>query len=138
MIGVPWVLSATLGVGFNMYLNEADNRFWAEGNIFLIVNSIFMIIQWALSIPLIFEWQYYLKTWKILRLNALISAILYTLVYAFFVFEFFNIANSWTGTVDDQSTVLVDLLIGYNLVLHAPTVFINLGIVAKESSLELF
>lgn len=85
-----------------------------------------------------FEWEYYLKTWKILRLNSLTSAIFFTSIYAFFVFEFFNIANGWTGTVDDQSTVLIDLLISYNLVLHAPTVFINLGIIAKETSLEYF
>ena len=65
------------------------------------------------------------------------SAIFFTLVYAFFVFEFFNIANGWTGSVD-QSAVVIDLFISYNLLLHAPTAFINLGIIAKETSLEYF
>ena len=73
-----------------------------------------------------------------MRLNALVSAVFFTTIYAFFVFEFFNIANGWTGSVDDQSTILIDLIIAYNLVLHAPTVFINLGIIAKETSLECF
>lgn len=93
LIGVPWLIFSTLCVGWNLYLNIFSNHWWAQGNVFLIGMTVYMMIQYIMSIPLLFEWEEYLKTWKILRLNSATSAVWFVLFYAFFVFEFFNIAN---------------------------------------------
>ena len=71
LIAFPYAVIGFLCVIFNVFLNLERNKFWAEGNVFLMFNSAYAIIQFMLTLPLIFEDRKWLRHAKFIRFISL-------------------------------------------------------------------
>jgi hypothetical protein len=67
MVGCPYLAIATLLNVYNIWFNVYLNNFWAEGNVYLLLNSLFSILQTQISLIVVFEIPYFLENIKTLR-----------------------------------------------------------------------
>ena len=143
VVGVPWVFVIAV-IGFwNLYVNISWNKWWAEGNFFLMGNTLYIITQALVSIPLMFEIPSLLKFIKPFRVLSLLSAIVYNVMFVASVADFFYIGSAEDkNDFEDEGQFFGDaflsLFIFYNLVENFPIVFINFGIMIKEATLPFF
>ena len=94
VVGVPW-LFVIGSIGFwNLYVNISWNKWWAEGNLFLMGNTLYIISQSLVSIPLMFEIPSLLKFIKPFRVLSLFSAIVYNIMFLGSIADFFYIAQA--------------------------------------------
>lgn len=89
---MPWLFVLMVIFGWNLYVNIAWNKWWAEGNFFLMGNTIYIITQAMVSIPLFFEIPFVLRYIKPFRIVSLISAVVYNLMFIGSIADFFYIA----------------------------------------------
>lgn len=135
-ICVPWTLFGAALIGFNIFLNIDFNQGWAGGNIWLIANTAYMIIQYVLSIGLIWEIEIWIYYMKFIRIFSLLSAYLYMILYAGALVTLFVILDDLDGSEITWVNMFSVMVLSYNLILHAGILPINLGIAAKEFSME--
>lgn len=90
LIAGPWVLFGLAAVFWNLYFNAEWNRMWADGNIWLVGNTVFIISQFLVSLPLVFELPVFLRAMRLTRLYSFFGAILYTVVYVISAFEWYE------------------------------------------------
>jgi hypothetical protein len=67
LVGVPYLLLVTVLNVYNIWFNVYLNDFWAEGNIYLVLNSLFSILQSQISLIVVFEIPIFLENIKTLR-----------------------------------------------------------------------
>ena len=92
IVGVPWLFVLFAIFAWNMYVNIWWNKWWAEGNFFLMGNTIYIITQAAVSIPLFFEIPFLLKFIRPFRVLSLLSAVVYNITFIGSIADFFYIA----------------------------------------------
>ena len=143
VVGVPWIIVLIAIFAWNMFVNIFWNKWWAEGNVFLMANTAYIMIQAAVSLPLMFEIPALLKFIKPLRVLSLTSAIIYNIMFIGSIADFFYIAqaedkNDFEDEGQFFGDVFMSLFIFYNLVENFPIVFINGGIMLKEALLPFF
>ena len=143
VVGVPWLVLLGVIMAWNMYVNIFWNKWWAEGNFFLMGNTFYIITQALVSIPLMFEIPLFLKLIKPFRVLSLISAVIYNILFIGSIADFFYIAqaedkNDFEDEGQFFGDVFLSLFIFYNLVENFPILFINSGILLKEASLPFF
>lgn len=92
LVGVPWLVTLLAVFVWNLYVNIWWNKWWAEGNFFLMGNSIYIWIQAMVSIPLFFEIPFLLRFIKPFRILSLMSAVIYNIMFLGSVADFFYIA----------------------------------------------
>jgi hypothetical protein len=112
---------------------------WAEGNVYLVVNTVYLVAQSFLSGILVFEIPFLLRLMKELRVLSFLSACIYNLIYLIALFIWVH--QVWF--TEDESTftassLLVSLLLAYNLLMHFPILPINFMIIFKEIEIEKF
>lgn len=141
LIGFPWVVWSVLLVVYNIVFNAWLNKWWAKGNIWLLANTYFAIIQAILSWPLFFEVGIYLRHFYLFRWVSLFSAITYNTVYlsllAGWLIQTYTLPETEmaeVGTID----ILLNMFFMYNTIMHCSIVPINFGIIAKEIEMEFF
>lgn len=142
-VGAPWCFLLFTIFSWNFYVNIFWNKFWAEGNLFLMGNTFYIWIQALISIPLMFEVPFILKYIKPFRILSLWSAIIYNIMFFGSVADFF-----YLDEVEDKSDfedkgqfygdALLALFIFFNLIENFPIVIINCGIILKEISFPFF
>ena len=142
-VGVPWGFVLLALFGWNMYVNIWWNKWWAEGNLFLMGNTLYIIAQSIVSIPLMFEIPLILRFMKPFRVLSLLSAIAYNILFLGSVADFFYITkaedkNDFEDEGQFEGDALMALFIFYNLVENFPIIIINSGIILKESLLPFF
>lgn len=54
-VATPFILVTLVSFMTNIFLNVVLNQWWAYGNIFLIANTLYMMFQSLMAIPLIYE-----------------------------------------------------------------------------------
>jgi len=91
VVGVPWVFVLVAIYGWNMYVNIFWNKWWAEGNVFLMGNTIFILTQALVSIPVMFEIPPVMRFIKPFRILSLLSAFIYNYMYVLSIADFFYI-----------------------------------------------
>lgn len=139
VIGVPWMTAGLASFAYNMYFNIAWNKFWASGNAFLILNSVYLFVQVTNSIPLLFEIPIWLRAFRVTRLLSFFSAIFYNIVYIISALEWYDQIYLVTDkSAYDFGMIMVNMLLGYNLILHWSIIPINFAIIVKEISLNFF
>lgn len=143
LVAVPWTIFGFLMVLVNIFFNIDYNKGWAEGNVFLMFNTIYALIQYTLTIPLIYEVQAWLKHAKFIRLISLAWALFYNTVYVAFAVKFWQIIKQFEANklVDEDITyfeLFVAMGIVYNLIIHLPIIPMNLIIIVKEFSMEFY
>lgn len=86
-ISFPFTLVTIVNFAANILLNIIMNQWWAYGNVFLMGNTLYMLTQTLVALPLIYEIPFILQWIKPFRFVALISGIFYNIVYWFCWFD---------------------------------------------------
>lgn len=134
----PYLLTDLLMIGINIFLNIDFNTFWAGGNIFLIFNSYYLIVQSFYSLMLVAEVPFWLRHFKPLRFLSLFWALFYNTIYVFALIDFIYMFFMKNKKKADVFEMLESMYFGYNLILHASIVPVNCAIIIKETFLEFF
>lgn len=135
-IAAPWTILGGCAVAWNIWLNIYFNQGWAGANIWLILNSVYLIFQYVLSLLLFYEidaWIYYMK---FIRFGSLISSYFYTIMYIVALVELLVIIDDLDGSEVTFVNMYTVMVLAYNLILHAPIIPVNIAIAAKEGSME--
>ena len=112
---------------------------WAKGNVYLIVNTVYLAFQIFHSFLVAIEYPLWMRTFRITRLVSLISAILYTIIQASSIYEWYDEVYMTTDKKNyDAMTVFWDMYLAYTVILHCSILPINLFIIIKEFTLEFF
>lgn len=131
----PWIVIGFAGVIFNMYFNIAFNKIWAGGNWFLMANTLFLLLQTALSVPLVIEFPPWMRHMGLVRISSLLNAYIYNVFYFGFVIaylvETFYESDSALEEIG-VGDIMLDFFFIYNTILHSSLAIINSGIIIKE------
>ena len=136
---IPYCIIGVSAVVWNLWFNIDFNRTWAEGNWWLITNTVYLLINFTIGLLDAFELPVFTHSFKITRMVVTFWAWVYNIFYFAGLFEWFDMLY----IVGDKSsydfwTVYINMFLGYNIVLHWGVVPINMFIIAKESSMEFF
>lgn len=141
MLGARWVLNCIFVAAptafFLLTVNISDvlfmtlyNKLWGHGNVFWIVNWLYLVSQTLLSIPVLFEIQQVMYWIRPLRILALASGITYNVLWLGALFDFLYIFFFTDEKEFDDpqglGDIFIQLFLAYNLVLAAPNVLVNL------------
>ena len=140
-VGIPHIIYAACAIGFNFWANINWNDWWAEGNVFLVGNTIFLLSQAIGATPLLFESPMLLRRMKIFRVFMLGSALIYNFFYiGAFGEVLFSLFVEDPAEIDDRGIfdLIIQLIFGYSTIIHAPIVPINLAIIFKEFWLQFY
>ncbi len=139
IIGIPWLIIALACLGFNFYFNIVLNHDWANGNVYLLSNTYFLVFQAFNSIMLAFELPIWLHTFKIARSLSILLGTIYTVLYLAQLYEWYDMLYIVTDKSQyDLGTIFLNMCLGYNLVLHSTIIPTNIFIILKEFSMEYF
>lgn len=143
VVGVPWLFVLLAVFGYNLYVNIAWNHWWAEGNVYLMANTIYIMVQSLVSLPLMFEIPPLLRFFKPFRVLSLLSSILYNCFFIASIADFFYIAKAEPKEdFEDEGQFFGDAILSlfliYHIVENFPIMLLNLGIMLKEAVLPFF
>lgn len=138
---IPMTFFEFLFICYNLYFNAVWNRWWANGNIYLMVNTFYLFYQCFISLLIAIEYPFFMRTFRLFRFFGLLGAIYYNLI-------FFGIGLEWYRELylEDEDTyrqydvvdVLFNMFLVYNVILHFPVVIVNSFIITKEVTLEFW
>lgn len=97
VIAIPWGLLGLVGVGFNIFINIDFNKWWAEGNIYLLASTIIGVFQYIFSLLLVLEVDVWLRWAKLIRFFSLMLAIIYNTLFALAALKGFDLNYHWTS-----------------------------------------
>jgi len=137
-IALPWTAVGFLLVVYDLIFNIWFNDFWAGGNVFLIVYSVYLIVQYILSLGLFWEIDIWLQYTFFIRLFSLFSAYLYMWYFLACFVILMVLINDMDGHEITWDGMFTAFFISYNLLLHWPVLVINFGIAVKELSMEFW
>ena len=135
----PMALYILFSMVWNIFLNIHFNRWWAGGNLYLMVNTLFNLVQGANAIWLVYEIPVYLDWFKLNRVFSFEAAIFYNALYAFLAWKTYQSVFQYdyvTRGPPDSFEVFKDMFLVYNLILHVWILPINFVTIAKEIELE--
>lgn len=135
-IAVPWTVFGAANIAYNLWLNIYFNQGWAGGNVWLIANTAYLILQYVLSIGLFWEIDVWIYWLKFLRIGSLITSYIYTIGYMMGVVTLFVVAWDLDGAEVTWVGMMTAMVLSYNLILHFPILLIGWGIALKEFSME--
>ena len=138
LIGAPWAIFGLGLIGINVWLNIVWNEWWAGANIWLVANTVYLIVQYILSVLLICEFDFMLYWLKFLRWFSLISGYIYTLGYVLAAVKLADIMGDWDGEHIELATLMLAMTLSYNLILHVGILPVNLVIAIKEITMEFW
>lgn len=138
VIGLPVFFMAVSGVVYNIFFNIDFNFWWAEGNAWLIGNTVWLILTAIHAIMVAFEIPFYMRMFKIGRyfgcFNAALYNTIYLLILADWIYMLYGIDETKAGAAD----MFINMMLGYNIVMHFPIVPLNAFIIVKEITLQWF
>jgi len=92
VVGFPFLCFLFVVWVWNLYVNIFWNKWWAEGNLFLMANTLYIWTQSLVCLPLMFEVPWILKYIKPVRTLSLASAVIYNILFLGSVADFFYTA----------------------------------------------
>ena len=132
-VGLPYLLIAVLLNTYNIWFNIVLNDWWAEGNLYLMLNSLFSIILTQISLIVVFEIPMFLENIKVLRMFAFLGGVIYNFFYMLFLLETRRMSKLEEFTNFD--VVMVFFMV-YNLIMNGGNFILSAAIITKEISLE--
>lgn len=134
--GIPWIFTSIAIVGINIGLNIAVNGVWADGNFFLILDTLFLISQTVLSWPMALQLPEWLdrRNWpfRIIRGFSLSLAIFYVLfeivVFSDWIYGLFIDPKEDVTLID----MFINMFMAYNMIFNLPMLPANLMIIFDE------
>jgi len=140
-VTIPWTITAWLLWLWNIVFNSWLNRGWAEGNLWLLGNTAFATSQTLATLPLVGEFEFYLRRMFFFRVGSLLSAIFYNFTYFFMLADwFYNIYGLTDEKIEKLGALdmLMNMFFIYNSILHSGIVIVNNVIIFKEIELEFY
>ena len=138
-VAMPWVVIDLLCIGWNLYFNANWNEWWASGNAWLMANTIYILVQGIASALLAFELPIWLVTFRVFRFWSFIFAVTYNFVFTMMALEWWDMLYITADkTKYDFVDIFINMVLGYNMVLHFTIIPINFFIIIKEISMEFF
>ena len=64
---IPWAIYYALCLAFNLFINITWNRWWAGGNLYLVLNTAYHVLMGLHSVFLAFEFEDYLRYTRYIR-----------------------------------------------------------------------
>lgn len=95
-------------------------------------NTYYLLVQAFLSLWLVAEIPTWMKHFKAVRFISMVSAYTYNLIYLGSLFKWFSMIWLEDHSKATIMTLLVNMNLGYNLILHWSIIPINLAIIWKE------
>jgi len=86
-LGIPWVIFSQLCVIYNIVFNAWLNAGWAEGNLWLLFNTGYAIVQTWMSYGIVLEIYPLMKYGLIFRIFSFISAWIYNTFFFIALFS---------------------------------------------------
>jgi len=140
-VAIPWTIISWLLWLWNIVFNSWLNKGWAEGNFFLLFNTAFCTMQTLATLPLVAEFEVYLRRMFFIRAFSLISAWVYNIAYFIMLADwFFNIYALTDEKIEELGALdmLMNMFFIYNSILHSGIVIVNFVIIFKEIELEFY
>lgn len=140
-VGAPWMVWSIVFCILNLVMNIILNDWWADGNLLLVYNSVYLIVQTIMSWPLIFEIPFYLQHLRIFRMISTTWCVLYSFFYVFVVFDWlFQIYFEPTKAYEDYQfiDIVINMFLAYNVLFNIHIMPVNIMILLKEVTLEIF
>ena len=136
LVAVPWIILGALLCATNVVINIGFMDGWAGGNVFLISQTCYLVLQYALSVILYLEVDPWLKYMKFIRIGSLIAAWYYLLVYIALSILLVVILDDLDGSEVSYMSMFTVMTLSYNLIFHTPVLLVNLMVILKEISME--
>lgn len=137
----PMALFEICFIAYNLYFNAIWNQMWANGNLYLMINTVYLIWQCFISLLLATEYPLFMRSMREFRFFSLLAAIYYNFIFAGVIFEWYRelyLESNKQYNNYDVVDVLVNMFLVYNVILHFPVVIVNCFIIFKEGSLEFW
>jgi len=138
VVAIPWTVFAWLLWLWNIVFNSWLNEGWAEGNFFLLANTAFCTFQTLATLPLVAEFEFYLRRMFFLRVLSLLAAWVYNIAYLLMLADWFYNVYALTDTQIEELgalDMLMNMFFIYNSILHSGIVIVNFMIIFKEFEL---
>lgn len=142
-VAIPWFWIGLMLIFVNFTLNIILNNFWSYGNIGLIINTWYLVVQTIHSWLLVIEIPFLLKNnfIKVFRVISFFSSWAYLIFYAFITFD-------WIYELflegDDQYynyqliDVILNMYMGYNIIFNLHIMPVNIVIICHETWMIFF
>ena len=138
-IAVPWTVLGLLCVVWNIYFNIDFNHWWANGNIWRIVSTIYILGSYIQSLLEAFEFPLFLRSFRVYRFLSVIVYVLYVTTFVILAFEWGDMLYIVEDKENyDFGTLYLNMVLGYNIVMHWSVVPVCLFSIFKEISMEFF
>lgn len=141
MVTIPWTCISWSLWMWNIVFNSWLNKGWAEGNFFLLGNTAFATLQTLATLPLMGEFEFYLRRMFFFRVFSLLAAWWYNFAYFFMLADwFYNIYGLNDDKIEELGALdmLMNMFFIYNSILHSGIVIVNFVIIFKEIELEFY
>ena len=140
-IVMPMAFFEFLFICYNVYFNAVWNRMWANGNVYLLLNTAYLIYQCFISLMIALEYPFFMREFRLFRFFSLLFAIYYNLIFGGIFLEWYRelyMEDEQSYESYDVVDVIFNMFLVYNVILHFPVVFVNCFIIFKEVSLEFW
>jgi hypothetical protein len=141
IVFIPWVYFSLGMVLYNFAINVFENNFWADGNLWLLGNTIFMIVLSIHTWFLMLEWPFYLRHTFGLRWVWIIIGIIYSAQIVSDAFAVLGMDEWRTDDVYEKYTLVdmfMNMFLAYNVLLHWPVVPITVAMIGKEVEMTIY
>jgi hypothetical protein len=131
-----------VGVGLfliQVFVNLKYNELFAHGSLFVIGSTIFTYVQTVLLNFLVWDFDFYLYDFRIMRYASLAMAILFDFVYFAILYnalDLYLFKAKMKDEVDNFLDVILTLILSASVILYIPTFAINSLIILKELTLN--
>jgi len=138
-VAIPFTIVDILCIGWNLWFNAKWNEAWADGNMWLMVNTVYILIQGVAAFMLAFELPIWLVSFRVFRFWSFVLAITYNFIFFCLALEWWDMLYIVSDkTKYDFVDIFINMCLGYNIILHFTIIPINLFIIGKEISMEYF
>ena len=121
------------------FVNLKYNDLFAHGSLFVIGSTIFTYVQMMLLNFLVWDFDFFLYDFRLLRYGSLGMAVIFDFVYFAILYnalDLFLFKAKMKDEVDDFLDVIVTLVLSATVLLYIPTFAINSLIILKELTLN--
>lgn len=135
----PTVLTSNC-VGAQLVANVWINRWFAEGNVYLLAMQGFTIMQYVLMLMLVWNFDVYLYDLRLIRYLSAFCALIFVIGFILMTGVELDLVfvKGAAQKADDVFDLLGALFLGYNLALLTPTLIVSVIILGKELTLNQF
>jgi len=138
VIAIPWTILGALLIIWDLVQNIYFNKGWAGANPFLIINTIYGVLQYVISIFVVWEIDPILRYLDILRIIALVLSGCYIVLWLSGLIQYMIVVFSWDGKESTASDMYAMMVLAQNLFIYLSYLPVSLILIVKEISMEFY